>query len=346
MLSLGHAGVYHVGGNINRPKYHIAQGGFLGDVGWLNERGSFSYCFNIFYPPDHPIQYTKGRVPQNFRPFEPPLSPVDVRTHPNYLPPGAILCTEGVRYSQSSASPLKAEFIVNAQEGAVLVLPDGATREELVNPSAIHAYVNEHAVTWYQLFNGDNDGTTENPVANGTLLVVTSVVRAKSWVMAIFPFQGNNVVQYAKNVRFKYDAEAIRYPWEQITKWHPINYQYERAAEGEVGAVLLGGLSMALSPSLWSNNVAYILLDSVQSCPVLLVPPMGLNERLQRITNYMRGAIEPPILDDSQGHFHPSPIILQILLLSNPAASMGVVDDSIWVPHLNKRVLTHPEFVG
>ncbi|KAF9481230.1 hypothetical protein BDN70DRAFT_803781 [Pholiota conissans] len=171
MLSLERAGVYNIGGLTSRPKYHIAQGAFVGDVGWLNERGTFYYCFNVFHPPDHPIQ--RETLPPNFCAFDPPLSTGDVRTIPNYFPPGTILCSEGIQQTWISTSPFflhrKVEFIANAREGAVLILPNGATREELVNPSSIHEYVKDHAVSWYQFFNGESDDTAETPTPNSAL---------------------------------------------------------------------------------------------------------------------------------------------------------------------------------
>ncbi|KAF9481231.1 hypothetical protein BDN70DRAFT_552495 [Pholiota conissans] len=103
---------------------------------------------------------------------------------------------------------------------------------------------------------------------------------------------------------------------------------------------------MALSPSQWSRNVAYIPPQAVRSCPILSVPAVGLQARLQVIIDYIKVTIRPPSLNDPEGDFHPSAILLHILLLSDPSAMVGVIDDSVRIPHLNKRLFTHTEFVG
>ncbi|KAF9473884.1 hypothetical protein BDN70DRAFT_997417 [Pholiota conissans] len=344
-LSSGNGvGIYHVEGSISRPKTHFSQGAVLGDVGYLTERGTFYYCFNIFHAPDDAIQ--PHSLPPRFSPIDTSLSTENVRRTQNHFSTGAILCSEGIRYTRKSDSPLKFEFVTSETEGAVLILPNGATREELVDPSMIHAYVKEHAVSWYQYLNGNSENTTESPIANGTLWVVTSVDRTDSWAMATFPSQDVGVRHKKEEIHFTYEAKNDEWPWKGDSQTCPLAYTAEHSSEGSVGAVLLGVLSVALSPSQWSRNVAYIPPHSVQSCPVVSVPTVGLQARLQRIIDFIKRNPKPPSLDDPEGNFHPSVILLHILLLSNPSAVVGVIDDSVWIPHLNKRLLTHPEVVS
>lgn len=69
----------------------------------------------------------------------------------------------------------------------MLILPTGAGREDIVDPSRIHSYVKENAVSWYRYYNRDSEGKTRSPVSNGTIYVVTGVDRAHSWASAVCP---------------------------------------------------------------------------------------------------------------------------------------------------------------
>ncbi|CAA7271125.1 unnamed protein product [Cyclocybe aegerita] len=108
------------------PASHIERGAGIGDVGYIDSEGTFVYCFNIFYPSDHPIQ--EDTMPREFVPIEPPLADWEVRTSQDHYPPGSVVAGEGVSFTSISQSPLKIAFSTSAREGAVLVLPEGNTR--------------------------------------------------------------------------------------------------------------------------------------------------------------------------------------------------------------------------
>ncbi|KAF8956735.1 hypothetical protein BDZ97DRAFT_1849664 [Flammula alnicola] len=333
LLSFGSGvGLHHIEGNVARPKYHLSQGAFVGDVGYMNENGAFCYCFNLFYPSDHPIQ--PKILPHKFSPIHPPLSSEEVRIVSNHFAPGTIMATEGIEVSRVSDSPLQADFITSAREGAVLVLPNGAAREELVDPSRIFPYVKEHAISWYQLLNGDSDNVIERPVTNGTLWVVTGVDRVDSWATATFPAQKILRMKAESHIRFKYNEE-ISELWEGNSESKPLEYNAGRFSDGTLGAVLLSVLSVALSPSQWSRHVAYVPPEFVRNCPVLPAPSRGLRSRLQEALARIKGTVRPPARDDPEGYFHPSIILLHILLLTDPSAVVGVVADSVWCSQLS-----------
>lgn len=69
----------------------------------------------------------------------------------------------------------QADFETSERSGAILVLPAGASREELVGPSKIYPYVKKHAISWYQYYNGDSDGESTVRIPNGTISEVCLV---------------------------------------------------------------------------------------------------------------------------------------------------------------------------
>jgi hypothetical protein len=110
ILSLGKGVGPHFikGADEGQPELHLRQGACIGDVGYLEDSGSFFYCFNIFQSADHPIQ--RNMIPDNFSPVLPPLSTEEVRVILNHFPANTVLATEGVEVTEKSKSPLYAIF--------------------------------------------------------------------------------------------------------------------------------------------------------------------------------------------------------------------------------------------
>ncbi|KAF9475528.1 hypothetical protein BDN70DRAFT_248559 [Pholiota conissans] len=194
-------------GNLNRPKMHFDNGSLIGDLGTIDEEGCFNHCCNIFFPANHSVHVA---LPQDFVPFHPPLSDDDCIVTPNVFEPGTILTSEGVDISQVPNSKWKTEFKTSAREGAVLVLPTGASREELADPSKLYPYIKEHATSWYQFYNQNSDHIASAYIPNGTLYLVIGVDRATSWSTATFPLGSEDT---AKQRQFIYNGDTPLTPW-------------------------------------------------------------------------------------------------------------------------------------
>jgi len=70
----------------------------------------------------------------------------------------------------------------SSKEGAVLLLPDGASRHDARRRQAFREYALRHAKSWYEFVNG----TRGMEVANGSLYLVTGCDKASSWGVASF----------------------------------------------------------------------------------------------------------------------------------------------------------------
>jgi hypothetical protein len=105
LFSLGHGvGMHDVIGNKGRPKEHLDHGNFIGDVGFIDQSGSFSFGFNIFFPRSHPIN--EGDLPQGFIPCHPPITTDDTIITPNSFEAGTVLASEGIQVSRMPNSLL------------------------------------------------------------------------------------------------------------------------------------------------------------------------------------------------------------------------------------------------
>lgn len=167
------------------------------------------------------------------------------------------------------------------REGGVLVLPNGANREEFINPSRIYPYVKANAVSWYQFYNGDSERETSSPISNGTVYIVTGVDRADSWATAVFPRENGEIPNKKKPLKFKYVESTARSPWRDSGNYNMI-YNINKLANGKYGVVFLRLMAVALSPLVWSENVAYVLPEAVPRYSALLAPKFSLRSRIQK----------------------------------------------------------------
>ena len=106
LLPLQHGfGMYKPEGRYSRPQEPLqGKNALLGDVGQMNEDGTFDFLFNIFLPSNHPIQ--KKNQHRIFDPISPSLSANEASFKPIYFPPGTVLSSEGIKVSSKSTTPL------------------------------------------------------------------------------------------------------------------------------------------------------------------------------------------------------------------------------------------------
>lgn len=176
------------------------------------------------------------------------------------------------------------DFETRAREGAVLVLPSGANREELVDPSRMYSYVKDHAVSWYQYHNGHNGQETALGLLNGGLYIVIGIDRADSWATAVFPPINADGIFKRKDLRFEYIEGNAKIPWKDDGKYI-VQYQSRVPPKAAPGVVFLRLMAIALSPVEWTRYIAYTRPDAIPRYPILSAPKSELQERLQRFLN-------------------------------------------------------------
>ncbi|EEB96380.1 hypothetical protein MPER_04496, partial [Moniliophthora perniciosa FA553] len=74
------------------------------------------------------------------------------------------------------------QFDVNSTEGAILILPEGGTREDILNEDAFDDYAAKNAVSWYSHVNG----TLGRRLGGNSLILVTGVDKTVAWGAASF----------------------------------------------------------------------------------------------------------------------------------------------------------------
>jgi hypothetical protein len=156
------------------------------------------------------------------------------------------------------------------QEGAVLVLPEGASREDLVDPSKFYQYIKEQAAKWYQDINIKNSSEKPISVPNGTLHLVTGVDRASSWATATFPYRRTGS---QSSLNFEYD-ESSDPTWKNTAGLTTLyRHHKESSMDGSMGAVFLRFLSIAIGPG---QNTAEMCGRTVMDVPRHVLPSFEL----------------------------------------------------------------------
>ncbi|KAK7460819.1 hypothetical protein VKT23_008748 [Stygiomarasmius scandens] len=172
------------------PSEYRNDGVRVGDVGLITD-GAFNFLFNICLEKDHPINRWHG-VPQGFRPIE--YNPRSTHSIPNRHRPGAPICSLGTEEFQLSAEgaaqipglPFGAgggiELKFFHSQGATLMLPEGASREDYFNRDSFFKYAAENAEIWYQYAND----TLGLQAGNGSLYLITGSDKAACWETVAF----------------------------------------------------------------------------------------------------------------------------------------------------------------
>ncbi len=180
------------------------------------------------------------------------------------------------------------EFTSYAREGAVLILPEGVTREDLVETNKIYAYLKEHASDWYQSLNAYSNTPLSEPKVNSSIFVVTGTDKAKIWSRAHFP---PNPLELVRPTVFRYlDDKHLGRFWDQNYGAH-IEYSDETgtSAEGKFPcALFLRGISVALSKSAWTRGIAPIPISDLPAYHIPSVPAYGRRADLEGFVQRLR----------------------------------------------------------
>ncbi|KAJ7476173.1 hypothetical protein FB451DRAFT_268897 [Mycena latifolia] len=233
----------------NLPDEYQRTGVAIGDVGRVTSEGIFDFFFNIYLPPEHPIN---ANIPEDFSPI-PGYASIDV--HRLHFVPGNYVSSPSVQkleIDHSSNDFPGGEFMFNceAPTGAVLALPHGARLEKLENLENIRRYAVQNAESWYKYINGPRG----RGLQNGALYLVTGCEKSQSWGMAAF-----NSVREEFQLTYKPTIGADSpdtYRWRGIhARKNPArNKSYNPSPEGFLNqTIFIHGLSISLGTGIWGK---------------------------------------------------------------------------------------------
>ena len=183
----------------NYPSGYSIKGVGIGDVGIITFDGRFRFFFNVCLPSSHPIN---RKAPPSLVPFV--LDPDEdiEKTESIFCPDYSISTstirerlnpeTEGYESTLSFYSLLKCnprsshnrqlQFSCSSTEGALLVLPNGASRQELRFRHDFHEYARQHVQSWFEHVHG----TLRLEAEAGPLYLVTGHDKCENWCVASY----------------------------------------------------------------------------------------------------------------------------------------------------------------
>lgn len=172
-----------------------------------------------------------------------------------------------------------------AREGAILVLPHGGSREDLLSTSRLNDYIKKHALDWYQ-YTCQHARSSARTIPNGSLYLITGCDKAKSWCAMAFPSKWKDAG----------DQIEMTYEGEEFPCWLPSKWAREQTlslAEGKDRdfCVFARGIHISLSNRLWVRHLPYRPPDEASYYNILASPVLGFRSRIARLRErFMRNS--------------------------------------------------------
>ena len=245
------------GPSLTLSKEYRRSGIRIGDVGIIYRSGRFDFLFNIFLSANHDIN--RGRVPEGFSPLKFALIKNDIDTALPFGPGSYLASTSLRKTSNNNASYVLAStnirksgnsfvardfiFETSDNKGAVLMMPDGALSQDLLNRKSLNKYIAKNAKQWYEY----TTNTRGREIDNGDIRVVVGVDKVSSWGIATFASNAE------ERVRLEFKGTDDR----AVTKTYMWNCA---GACGRVGPLEeeMRGLSQETDENLLRNQSVFV----------------------------------------------------------------------------------------
>ncbi|KAI6156992.1 hypothetical protein BKA82DRAFT_1000279 [Pisolithus tinctorius] len=182
----------------------------IGDVGVISPEGNFDVFFNICLPQNHPRQHPHG-VPEGFKQIKLSSKDVKITEDPDYR--GCIATTENckTRVNVTGANPnlvtVKGTESELTPVAALLIVPSGADKYDVRDPSVFQMEAIRMGKTWYEFALNKLARTT---ISHDSLYLITGHDKVSRWRISAINVPNDIGVQYTKNrctIRYKEGQE-------------------------------------------------------------------------------------------------------------------------------------------
>lgn len=130
-----------------------------------------------------------------------------------------------------------------------MIFPEGASSEDLPNPSLLHPYLKKHVTDWYRHIRIEE----QYEISNGTLYLITGCDRPASpsctWASIPARYSGRSLPSPNINIRYRYEDSRA-----SVTGQENGNIMlYDHPGDSRV-AVFIRGIRIALSAVTWPQT--------------------------------------------------------------------------------------------
>ncbi|KIJ98157.1 hypothetical protein K443DRAFT_680954 [Laccaria amethystina LaAM-08-1] len=307
------------------PLSYRQKGVSVGDVGVITPQGSFDFLFSICLPRGHPSN--PEVLPVGFSLVN--LLPTDVcelREHDS-----------GSCFLTSSTEKLRGlTFKCNGPEGSILVMPNGAYHEDLLNIQDFKVIASQNAEEWYRFA----IGTCGRDIKNGQLRLVTGCDKTNSWGIAThsdlqapvtlsLPANSRQApVEYAWDYEGRVEAKAGPKLEESLDSAG--NQEYPQNVQNQ--CTFLRSFILTLAEDVWKTMLSTLTQDLSDN------NNSGFNhERRVTIRHDNFGS------DSDMSTTHPATVINQMLLSQYPNAKVAISHDNDWCAVIREDETTIPD---
>ncbi|KAJ7858455.1 hypothetical protein B0H13DRAFT_1133097 [Mycena leptocephala] len=253
--------LYVPGPQINLPAPYQRHGVAIGDVGSVTPEGIFDFFFNVFLPPEHPIN--ANHTPVDFSPM-PSYEAIDV-FHLNYDPGNYVATSTVQKRDWDPPDEFPGDdfvFSCDGPQGAILALPYGAHLEKLRNVESLRTYAATHADSWYEYINGARG----RGLANGDLYLVTGCEKARSWGIASYHTIGEEEFILSFKPTSRADTTYRPYRWGgadgQRNPSKRKGYDPPSLDDPVNQTTFVHGLSISLGTGLWARLFGTVTVET------------------------------------------------------------------------------------
>ncbi|KAJ6568345.1 hypothetical protein DFH09DRAFT_433324 [Mycena vulgaris] len=331
----------------------------IGEVGVVNMYGAFDPIFNILREADDPAN--RLGVPGGFEKLV--LGPHDIDALALHHLPGADISNTTVNKKRldihggiennvfvPAGAGAVVEVSTNSKETAILLLPDGASRWDLLPLQVFRDYALKHGQNWYAFVNG----RLGRMIGSGDLYLVTGVTKSTSWSVAAIENQSGDGKVSLKLKAAQVGNAGASCAWEWESASSSVN-SGPRRRPGEESwrdnqTVFLRGFKVALrstplrrSPKLLSvANSKWADLTSRSTFVPFSQPRSGGSSPTTELlpqTPSTPSSGHSSVSDDEKpvdNSYHPSSVINEYLLDFVPGPMVAVTHDSEWASVLTE----------
>ncbi|KAK7036648.1 hypothetical protein VNI00_011581 [Paramarasmius palmivorus] len=328
----------------------------IGDVGYMDTDGGFQYLFNILLPADH-IRNGPNCVPRHFEPLYVHDLPRNTKQTHQYRP-GTLVHNPPVEvqrilsddiedlserqeiYSRLQKGDIPKEVSYGSRitskhsDGALLLLPDGASRNDYLNEDLFEDYARENAISWYTYVNGD----LGRCVGGNALTLVTGVDNAKTWGVATF---SRSLPDTVHSMDFVPGIQTATKYWFQTYRSAIVDAGPVQPHDELDQCVFIRGFRVSVRE--YDGHVEMKKWKRLPNSEIMsIVETIPFRHRRRSIPSKEQSQVE---LDDSEqvrhGNakplpvklpYHPLAVINDYLLRTNPQVDVALTHDKHWFP--------------
>ncbi|KIL65792.1 hypothetical protein M378DRAFT_461967 [Amanita muscaria Koide BX008] len=324
----------------------------IGDVGSITPEGAFDFLFNICLPAGHPIN--PSELPDGFE----MLPNSDISIIPQFIAPGDSRYSDGVLELDDQLD----RFHCTTSEGAVLLLPGGATLFKSKNTPIFQDFAARHAENWYKYMVNRGRNTP-----NGSLYLVTGCIKSRNWANATF-YQGPSPGNYAQLVANDVPScpapsnAQPAYRWKKLGKISPrigpisedtgeLNqceflYGFKIMLRQDLLDKLSRTVSVSSQEGQYSPSSSTKAPASNRDCcgsgastgssAIKEEPHLGEGNTSRSHNTCFSGEVMIEADFPTASPLHPSDLINSMLLHSDPSAKVAITHDAVWCEMLLK----------